>query len=51
MKGLIVDNNDPKNPRLVFSEVPTPRAGRGELLVRVEVAGLNRADLALPKDH
>ena len=51
MKGLIVDNIDPKNPRLILSEVPTPRAGRGDLLVRVELAGLNRADLALPKDH
>ncbi|WP_107313332.1 MULTISPECIES: zinc-binding dehydrogenase [Burkholderia cepacia complex] len=51
MKGLIVDNNNPNNPRLVQSEVPTPRAGCGELLVRVEMAGLNRADLVLPKDH
>lgn len=51
MKGLIVDSADPKHPRLILAEVPTPRAGDNELIVRVKMAGLNRADLALTADH
>ena len=51
MKALIVDNDSPASARLVLSEIPQPRPAVGELLVRVEAAGLNRADLALLKDH
>lgn len=51
MKGLIVDNATPGSPRLVLVEVPEPRPGDDELLVRVVMAGLNRADLALTTDH
>ena len=51
MKGLIVDNTKPDQPRLTLAEVPLPTIGEGELLVRVKISGLNRADLALTSDH
>jgi NADPH:quinone reductase len=34
---------------LQYEEVPIPEPGPNELLVKVEAASLNRADLALPK--
>lgn len=51
MKGLIVDNGDSPRPRLVLTELPAPQVSDNELVVRVEMAGFNRADLALAADH
>jgi NADPH2:quinone reductase len=38
-------------PVLELSEIPAPEPGPTELLVRVCAAGMNRADLVLPKVH
>jgi tumor protein p53-inducible protein 3 len=44
MRAVIV--KQPGGPdQLAIEEVPTPRPGRGELLVRVRAAALNRADI------
>jgi NADPH2:quinone reductase len=44
MKAVIV--REPGGPEaLVIGEVPVPRVGRGEVLIRVKAAGLNRADI------
>ncbi|MET0458493.1 MAG: zinc-binding dehydrogenase [Ilumatobacteraceae bacterium] len=44
MRAVMVD---PSERRLVLSEVPAPTPGTGQLLVRVQAAGVNRADLAI----
>ncbi|MET4204377.1 MULTISPECIES: zinc-binding dehydrogenase [unclassified Bradyrhizobium] len=51
MKGLIVDTSASLHPRLVLAELPAPQVGDNEVVVRVEMAGFNRADLALTADH
>lgn len=51
MKGLVVDAAATGTPRLVVADVPEPQPQHDELLVRVAVAGMNRADLALTADH
>lgn len=51
MKALIVEHVASAGPQLVCTEMPTPTPKPSELLVRVEMAGLNRADLALATDH
>lgn len=40
MKAILI-----KDKRLVLSEIPDPVMGEGEVIVRVEAAALNRADL------
>lgn len=50
MKAIII-RETPERPVLELSEVPAPVAGPTDLLVRVCAAGMNRADLALPKVH
>ena len=44
MKALIIDQKSEK-PVMVMGEHPTPAAGDGELLVKVNATALNRADL------
>ncbi|MCK1446658.1 alcohol dehydrogenase catalytic domain-containing protein, partial [Bradyrhizobium sp. 48] len=51
VKGLIVDTSASLHPRLVLAELPAPQVGDNEVVVRVEMAGFNRADLALTADH
>ena len=41
MKAILVDND--KN--LVWSEVPDPKVGDDEVLIKIHAAALNRADL------
>lgn len=41
MRAIVVDDEK----RLVLEDVPTPTPARGEVLVRVAAAGINRADL------
>lgn len=41
MRAIILDDEK----RLVLEDVPTPTPARGEVLVRVAAAGINRADL------
>lgn len=44
MKAIVV--REPGGPEVLeIGEVPTPTPGTGELLIRVEAAGVNRADL------
>lgn len=51
MKALVIDDTDPAAARLVLREVAMPAVGPGDLLVRVAMAGINRADLALSTTH
>ena len=51
MKGLIVDDSTPDKPRLTLAHIPKPKISESELLIRVRVSGLNRADLGLTPDH
>ncbi|MFT3854421.1 MAG: zinc-binding dehydrogenase [Ilumatobacteraceae bacterium] len=44
MRAVLVD---PQAKQLVVDVVPDPEPGRGQLLVRVVAAGVNRADLAI----
>jgi putative PIG3 family NAD(P)H quinone oxidoreductase len=44
MYGIVVENPG-RDHRLVVSEVPTPRPGAGQVLIKVTAAGVNRADL------
>lgn len=44
MRAVLVD---PQAKQLVVEVVPDPEPGRGQLLVRVTAAGVNRADLAV----
>ena len=47
MKAVRIHNFGPTEDVLQFEEVPTPEPGHGELLIKVEAASLNRADLGL----
>ncbi len=51
MKALVIDDADPGTARLVLRELEVPIAGPSDLLVRVAMVGINRADLALSKTH
>jgi NADPH:quinone reductase len=47
MKAIRIHNFGPSEDVLQFEEVPVPEPGPGELLIKVEAASLNRADLGL----
>jgi NADPH:quinone reductase len=47
MKAVRIHNFGPTEDVLQFEEVPMPEPGPGELLIKVEAASLNRADLGL----
>lgn len=49
MKAIRIHQFGPTEEVLQYEEVPTPAAAPGELLVKVEAASLNRADLGLRK--
>ena len=49
MKAIRIHKFGPSEDVLQYEEVPTPEPGTGELLVKVEAASLNRADLGLRK--
>jgi NADPH:quinone reductase-like Zn-dependent oxidoreductase len=44
MKAMQV-NNSPQGPALVSNELPQPRPGEGELLIRVRAAGVTPTEL------
>src|SRR5437763_3068845 len=44
MKAVAIQNPGP-DYRLVLHEIPAPRPGAGEVLIKVSAAGLNNADL------
>ncbi|MGF1669606.1 MAG: alcohol dehydrogenase catalytic domain-containing protein [Balneolaceae bacterium] len=44
MKALVTDGSK-KKPKMIFSDVPDPKPGDYELLVKIEATALNRADL------
>ncbi|GAY16282.1 NADPH:quinone reductase [Mycobacterium sp. shizuoka-1] len=45
MKAVRVHRYGPPDDSLVYEDVPTPRAGAGQVLVRNEAAGINFADI------
>ncbi|MDP6558857.1 MAG: zinc-binding dehydrogenase [Candidatus Binatia bacterium] len=47
MKAIRIHQFGPTEDVLQYEDVPTPEPGPGELLVKVEAASLNRADLSL----
>jgi len=47
MKAIRIHRFGPDEDVLQYEDVPEPKAGPGELLVKVEAASLNRADLGL----
>jgi NADPH:quinone reductase len=47
MKAIRIHNFGPTEDVLQFEEVPVPEPGPGEILIKVEAASLNRADLGL----
>lgn len=47
MKAIRIHQFGPTEEVLQYEEVPTPTAGSNELLIKVEAASLNRADLGL----
>jgi NADPH2:quinone reductase len=49
MKAIRIHKFGPTEDVLQYEEVPTPEPGAGELLVKVEAASLNRADIGLRK--
>ncbi|MGI8769904.1 MAG: NAD(P)H-quinone oxidoreductase [Acidobacteriaceae bacterium] len=50
MKAVVV--REPGGPEmLAIGETPVPQVGRGEVLIRVKAAGLNRADIQQRKGH
>ena len=49
MKAIRIHQFGPSEEALQYEEVPTPDPGTGELLIKVEAASLNRADLGLRK--
>ena len=46
MRAMVVGDNG-----LELRDIPTPKPGPGEVLVRVRAAGLNRAELAMAAGH
>ncbi|MES2254250.1 MAG: NAD(P)H-quinone oxidoreductase [Pseudomonadota bacterium] len=44
MKAIVLKDAGP-NYRLELAEIPTPLPGKGEILIKVAAAGVNRADL------
>lgn len=51
MKAIRIHKFGPTEEVLQFEEVPMPEPGPGELLIKVEAASLNRADLGLRSGH
>ena len=49
MKAVRIHQFGPTEEALQYEEVPTPEPGPGELLIKVEAASLNRADIGLRK--
>ena len=49
MKAIRIHQFGPTEDVLQYEEVPTPEPGAGELLIKVEAASLNRADISLRK--
>ena len=49
MKAIRIHKFGPSEDVLQYEEVPTPEPSAGELLIKVEAASLNRADLGLRK--
>ena len=49
MKAIRIHKFGPTEDVLQYEDVPTPEPGPGELLIKVEAASLNRADLGLRK--
>jgi NADPH:quinone reductase len=49
MKAIRIHKFGPSEDVLQYEEVLTPEPGAGELLIKVEAASLNRADLGLRK--
>jgi NADPH:quinone reductase-like Zn-dependent oxidoreductase len=47
VKAIRIHQFGPTEEALQYEEVPTPTPGPGELLIKVEAASLNRADLGL----
>ncbi len=47
MKAIRIHQFGPTEDVLQYEEVPTPKPGPGELLVKLEAASLNRSDLSL----
>ena len=47
MKAIRIHSFGPTEDVLQFEEVPVPEPGSGEILIKVEAASLNRADLGL----
>lgn len=47
MKAIRIHQFGPSEEVLQYEEVPTPKPGTQELLIKVEAAALNRADLSL----
>jgi NADPH:quinone reductase len=47
MKAIRIHRFGPAEDVLQYEEVPTPAPGAGELLIKVEAAALNRADISL----
>ena len=50
MKAIVISEGE-QQPIWQVKELPTPAYGDSELLIKVHAAGMNRADLALPKVH
>jgi NADPH2:quinone reductase len=49
MKAIRIHQFGPTEEALQYEDVPTPEPGPGELLIKVEAASLNRADIGLRK--
>jgi len=47
MKAIRIHKFGPTEDVLQYEDIPTPEPGAGELLIKVEAASLNRADLGL----
>ena len=50
MKAIRVENPGP-DYRLVLQDIPEPKPGAGEILIKVAAAGLNHADLSQAKGN
>ena len=49
MKAIRIHSFGPREDVLQYEEVPVPEPKRGEVLIKIEAASLNRADLSLRK--